>query len=395
MHNGQELASRSASANAPTVTVTSPNGGETLSGSTAAFTWTAADADGNPLVYTVDYSPNGGTTWSALAVGLSSTTYTADITKLAASTQALIRVTASDGFNSTTDPSNAVFTVSPHAPQASIVSPESNHLYVGDQVITLNGMAVDIEDGILNSTRLSWSSNLNGPLGTGSSISIIASTLTEGTHIITLTATDSTARVGTTTIPIRVFRTAPAFPATLAVVPTGLAFNSSVGTAQTAPQILAIRNNGNGALTWSATADQPWIKLASAGGSAPSNLTITADPTGLAPGPYSGHVTITSAGTVNSPQVVQVEFSVTAPVTVSGRVLTPDGRGLRNASVSMTDSNGVVRSATTSSFGFFSFAEVIPGQTYTFRVQSRLFRFAPQTVTVNDNLTLPDFVGLE
>ena len=81
--------------------------------------------------------------------------------------------------------------------------------------------------------------------------------------------------------------------------------------------------------------------------------------------------------------------------TVSGRVLTSDGRGLRNATMSITGSNGVSRSTTTSSFGFFSFDNVGPGGTYTFRVSSRLYRFAPQTVQVNDSLTLPDFVGLE
>ena len=84
-----------------------------------------------------------------------------------------------------------------------------------------------------------------------------------------------------------------------------------------------------------------------------------------------------------------------ANVTVSGRVLTSDGRGLRNATMSITDSNGVVRTTTTSSFGFFSFDNVITGGTYIFRVTSRLFRFQPRTVQVNDNLTLADFVGLE
>ena len=81
-------------------------------------------------------------------------------------------------------------------------------------------------------------------------------------------------------------------------------------------------------------------------------------------------------------------------VTVSGRILTADFRGLRNATVSMT-LNGVSRTATTSSFGFFSFDNVATGQQYVFRVQSRLFRYAPVTVTINDTLTLPDFVGLE
>ena len=84
-----------------------------------------------------------------------------------------------------------------------------------------------------------------------------------------------------------------------------------------------------------------------------------------------------------------------ANVTVSGRVLTSDGRGLRNATVSITDSNGVSRIATTSSFGFFSFDNVSAGQAYTFRIFSRFFRFQPRTVQIDGNLTLADFMGLE
>ena len=80
---------------------------------------------------------------------------------------------------------------------------------------------------------------------------------------------------------------------------------------------------------------------------------------------------------------------------VSGRVLTSDGRGLRNATVSITNSQGVSRTATTSSFGFFSFDNIATGDTYTIRVASRLYRYTPQTVQINDNLTLPDFVGFE
>ena len=82
-------------------------------------------------------------------------------------------------------------------------------------------------------------------------------------------------------------------------------------------------------------------------------------------------------------------------VTVNGRVVTSDGRGLRNATVSVTDSLNNRRTTTTSSFGFFSFDNVLIGDTYTFRVASRLFRYSPQAVQVTDNLTLPDFVGLE
>ena len=81
--------------------------------------------------------------------------------------------------------------------------------------------------------------------------------------------------------------------------------------------------------------------------------------------------------------------------TVGGRVLTPDCRGLRNATVSLTNPNGVSRITTTSSFGLFSFDAVVTGAQYTISVRSHLFRFMPQTVSVNGDLTLADFVGLE
>ena len=81
--------------------------------------------------------------------------------------------------------------------------------------------------------------------------------------------------------------------------------------------------------------------------------------------------------------------------TVDGRVLTSDNRGLRTATVSITDSQNVTRLATTSSFGFFSFDNVSTGAAYTFRISSRFFRFSPRTVQVDGNLTLADFVGLE
>ncbi len=91
-------------------------------------------------------------------------------------------------------------------------------------------------------------------------------------------------------------------------------------------------------------------------------------------------------------------FNVGAAIqfaTVSGRVVKSDGVPLRNASVSLTSSQNVVKSATTSSFGFFTFDNVPTNDTYTVRVSSRLFRYASQSIQVSDNLTLADFVGLE
>ncbi len=82
-------------------------------------------------------------------------------------------------------------------------------------------------------------------------------------------------------------------------------------------------------------------------------------------------------------------------VTVEGRVTTPSGQNLRNAVVSMIDANDVRRVATTSSFGLFRFDDVLTGQTYTFTVASKRYRFSPKVVPVTAAIGDLDFVGLE
>ena len=80
---------------------------------------------------------------------------------------------------------------------------------------------------------------------------------------------------------------------------------------------------------------------------------------------------------------------------ISGRVTTPAGLGLRNAIVALTDAQGVRRTATTSSFGIYSFENVRSGDNYTIGVSSKRYRFSPRSLLVTGNLSNVDFVGLE
>ncbi|MEO7658844.1 MAG: carboxypeptidase-like regulatory domain-containing protein [Pyrinomonadaceae bacterium] len=80
--------------------------------------------------------------------------------------------------------------------------------------------------------------------------------------------------------------------------------------------------------------------------------------------------------------------------TVSGRVTTPTGLGLRNAIVIMTDSLGATMRATTSSFGLYSFQNV-PQGTYFLGIASKRYRFATRSLSIQSDLTNVDFVGLE
>lgn len=83
------------------------------------------------------------------------------------------------------------------------------------------------------------------------------------------------------------------------------------------------------------------------------------------------------------------------PVTVSGRVTTPAGAGLRSAVVSLVDSNNVRRTATTSTFGFYSFEGVPSGLNYTIAVSSRRYRFTPVNMMITTDVTNLDFIGQE
>jgi hypothetical protein len=89
----------------------------------------------------------------------------------------------------------------------------------------------------------------------------------------------------------------------------------------------------------------------------------------------------------------ELQAPTAANVSVSGRVLTPTGGGISNAVVTMTDSGGNIRTAKTNSFGYFRFETVEIGQTYIFQVVSKRFTFAPQIVTLDDEITELNFIS--
>jgi hypothetical protein len=107
--NSTILLTLSRSPNAPLVSITAPLSGQQLSG-TANITWTATDADNNPMTYALLYSANNGLTWDLVARNLTAKTYGLDTTTLPTSTQAKIKVIANDDFN-TTEAISATFKV--------------------------------------------------------------------------------------------------------------------------------------------------------------------------------------------------------------------------------------------------------------------------------------------
>lgn len=76
----------------------------------------------------------------------------------------------------------------PNQPPIAEITSGNGSFYTLSDSISFSGTGTDPEDGILSGSSLVWSSDIDGEIGTGESFS---TNLSEGTHVITLTATDS------------------------------------------------------------------------------------------------------------------------------------------------------------------------------------------------------------
>ena len=85
-----------------------------------------------------------------------------------------------------------------------------------------------------------------------------------------------------------------------------------------------------------------------------------------------------------------------ASVPISGRVLTADGRGIRNAAIVVSAVDGTIRRAFTGSLGYFRFDEIAVGETYVISVSSKRFQFAAPTsiISVQDEISDVTFIAL-
>jgi hypothetical protein len=200
--DGDVMATKSASKNSPQVEVIHPNGGESIRDQTT-IRWEGSDPDGDQLEYTVMYSNDGGETYKALETSWQQTELEVD--SLAGTDNGLIKVRASDGFNTTVDRSDNTFTVSNRKPQVRLLEPEPGTTKENRRIFfDLDGSAYDPEDGHLSGDSLVWSSNKDGILTTGERDDLWADEISLGQHIITLKAIDSDGAVSKATTSITV-----------------------------------------------------------------------------------------------------------------------------------------------------------------------------------------------
>ena len=87
-----------------------------------------------------------------------------------------------------------------YPPTVAITSPADSSTFDSGTTILFEGIASDTEDGDLTAS-LVWTSDLDGQIGAGASFS---TTLTDGNHTITASATDSGAKTGSASVSITV-----------------------------------------------------------------------------------------------------------------------------------------------------------------------------------------------
>jgi len=84
-----------------------------------------------------------------------------------------------------------------------------------------------------------------------------------------------------------------------------------------------------------------------------------------------------------------------ANVVVGGQVKTADGRGIKNVLVTITFPSGQTRTALSSAFGYYRFAEIPAGALYIFSVTAKRYTFAQasQARQISDDTQDIDFVA--
>lgn len=113
----------------------------------------------------------------------------------------------------------------------------------------------------------------------------------------------------------------------------------------------------------------------------------------LGSGSFLQNLTAAASGTFASNPVPVPFVPTAAQVSVSGRILSANSRGVRNAQVFLTESNGTVRMARTGSFGYFDFTNIASGQTVIVSVFSKRYTFSSQVVLLFESAAELNFVA--
>lgn len=165
---------------------------------------------------------------------------------------------------------------------------------------------------------LSWTATkhstwlgLNPSSGNAPSVVVVTcniASLGGGVYKDTVTVTAPGATNSPQTFTVTLTLTIP--PPTIKLAPDSFYFQAQQNDVNPPGQVMNITNIGQGTLNWTATKNAAWLSLSSYSGTAPSNVTVTVDNTGLMPGVYLDSIRVSDPTATNNPRYARVRFEV-------------------------------------------------------------------------------------
>lgn len=230
-------------------------------------------------------------------------------------------------------------------PTVHIDAPVDNASLTLGQPVTLSGTANDLEDGPLSGAALAWTSSRDGALGTGATLQ---ATLSQGVHVLTLTATDSMGATGTASVTVSVNQ-AGNQPPVVSITSPLAGQTVFQGTAVTLAATASDPEDGaltGAALAWSSSLDGPLgtgSPLSTTALSAGAHvLTVVATDSGGNTGsatvgltvlPMNAAPTVTITAPMNG-----VTVQAGAPLSLEGTASDPEDGALSGASLTWRSS---------------------------------------------------------
>jgi hypothetical protein len=128
-----------------------------------------------------------------------------------------------------------------------------------------------------------------------------------------------------------------------------------------------------------------------------SDAVNVVNPSGSPAGTYPV-ISITTGTAGSNNHTLDVGFNLApsaANVSIQGQILTSNGAGIRNVRVILTEEDGTVHAAISSSFGYFAFEDIEAGQLVMIEVSAKRFTFASpvRTLMLNDSATGVNFIA--
>ncbi len=304
---GKVLTEQSLSANPPTISNVRFDLAPSPVTGTITLRWNAFDPDGDPLRFDVFNSRDNGRTFQPLQLNISGRSIPIDTSRLGGSNNAFLRVVASDGVH-TASAQNSSFRMAFKAPEVRITSPSDGLQTHYGQLVNFSVEYEEFQDSSIAETNIIWSDQ-SGEIGRGHLVS--SSDLPVGANNITVQVRNSLGLTGSDNITIFVDDDLSLPGPTLSVGPSSVHWQVAAGTTQAQTAQVTISNAGSGEIDWTASEDATWLTMNVAAGSAPSTVTLSADPSGLPNGTALStavNISATTAGV--EPVTIPVYLSV-------------------------------------------------------------------------------------